>query len=248
MRTRLELEGDSDETSCYLVHRRWLVGAAAGLAFADPVEDAAILLGATYHPGLAPEPCIEGIVTDADGSGTQLTPYSAPYDYLGDGVAINAKGERPDFDWVHESSGYTADPAIAGAIGTHWTFGSFGSDFVLHPSIDHGPVPAEGLESTLYGSADGGATWILGVLTDLYAMGFDAASIEDDPSSLWHFSTPVSMISAIAGLAQGGYSYIDGDTEIDAICMVVVPLPTPLTLGGLGLASLAGMSVCRRRR
>ena len=180
-----------------------------------PLCQIATQLGAAENPGLAPVGVCGTVTGGNENSGYQLTPFSGGYDFTLPSPMGAAAGDTPDFHWIHEITGSRLPK-----YGTWWTFGSTCStEYILHPSIDHGPVPEEGLETTLYGSDDAGATWVLGTLVELYAKGWNAASIEDDPSSRWVFPKPVSMISAVQGLKQGTYEFIDGDTEIDAICL-----------------------------
>lgn len=199
-------------------------------------------IGATVDPGLAPAG-LPGTVVAYDGTGYQTSPYSLPdYDYaIGSGMG-SAAGQARDFHWVHESSGAFASPDY----GTMWDFGNLaGTEFILDPSIDHDPVPEEGIETTLYGRDASGA-WIQARVVKFYAQGWDANSIDDGASSLYQFASPVSLISAVAGFYQAGstdtyfLNYSD-DTEIDTISMVPEPMSGLMLLGGLPL-------LVRRRR
>ncbi len=219
---------------------------ASGSAHAISIGAAATALGATVDPGLAPSGTF-GTVIVADGTGLQTTPLDglADYSFTQPSPMGLAAGNTTDFHWVHETSGAFAAPGA----GTMWAFGgASATDFILFPSIDHGPVVEESLETTLYGSSDGGTTWALGTITTLYALGFSAASPDDDTAFRWVFPSAVSLISATAGLAQGTYSFASFDTEIDAIAIASTPIPEPgtLSLMGIGLGVLA-FSVWRKR-
>ncbi len=217
--------------------------ASSAQVHSTPIGLVAAALGAAIDPGTAPIASILGTVTGGfETTGFQTTPFVAPlYDFTVPSPMGAAAGNLIDFHWIHESSG----AFVAPALGTMWTFGgASGTDFILYPSIDHGPVVEESLETTLYGSSDGGATWTVGTITTLYALGASAASPDDDTAQLWRFPSPVSLISGTAGLAQGTYSFASTDTEVDAIGMIV---PEPSEYGLLGVA-IAVMGVAYWRR
>jgi hypothetical protein len=199
---------------------------------------AASALGATCDDGTAPIG-IFGTVIAADGTGYQADPFAAPdYDYVLNSPMGLGAGDAVDFHWVHESSGTGA------ASGTQWSFAIAATEFILYPSIDHAPIPEEGLEGTLWGSADNGATWLLGRLVHIWEDGANAASLDDDYASLWLFSAPVDRISATAGLVQSDYSFPSTDVEIDAVAIHRAPEPGILLILGAGL--LAALRRSRR--
>jgi hypothetical protein len=170
-----------------------------------------------------------------------VTGFSSPgfyFPYTLDGINNPAAGFTPDLHWV-------GDGATTPAAGTIWTFGSLANDYYLYPTIDHDPVPSEALESSLRGSSDGGSTWIMGTIMEVYEQGWDPLAIPDDGATRWYFATPVNMISAVIGLSQGTYSYVDTDYELDAVMQV--PEPSGIVLAALGLIGLAAY-VWRRKR
>ena len=206
------------------------LGLIASAAQAD-LASVAAAIGADLNPGVAPTGIFGTVIGGNESSGLQLTPFETAisgYDFMLPSAMGAAAGNLRDFHWVHETS------AVGPGGGTIWSFGGLAStEFILDPSVDHVPIPEEGLETTLWGSNDGGATWILGTLTRIYADGWDPVSIEDEPSSLWEFSERVSLISATAGFAQGTYVFDSFDTEIDAVSLI--PAPGAFVLGALGL-------------
>lgn len=214
------------------------VGASAG---ATPLSTAAAALGANYHAGTRGSSSIYGRCLSYDGgSGYQNNP-TGDYTYTSFPVGPGNEtfGDTHDYHWVQDLGAQNPN------TGTHWSFGALASTtFFLDPSIDHDPLGNESLETTLWGSNDGGATWIRGVLTDVYELGRDANAIVDDGASRWRFSQAVNLISGVWGLTQGSYSYNDGDNEVDAVS-IAVPLPTA---GLLGVAALGGLGAIRRRR
>lgn len=201
-------------------------------------------LGAACDDGLAPTNVVFGtVIAGQDNSGVQTSPLDGltDFSFTQPSPTPATAGNTTDFHWIHETSRSTAASVAAGnnpTGGTIWTFGVSSNQYILYPSIDHGPIPNEGLETTLWGSADGGLTWVMGTATQLFGAGFSAVSLDDNPASLWSFSISVDRIAATWGLTQGTYALNDGDTEIDAIAARVPAPATPLLLA-IGLAGLA---------
>ncbi|MEX0676270.1 MAG: hypothetical protein WD063_04305 [Pirellulales bacterium] len=195
-------------------------------------------LGAAYNPGLipigAPAISVSGFVT----TGYFNNP-SVDYSYTLDSTNP-ASPFNPDYYWL--GSGGTTP-----ATGAIWTFATRSSDYYLYPAIDHLPLPAEALESSLWGSPDGGSTWLLGTLVELYEQGWNLSGIADDGASRWSFSVPVDMVAGVVGLTQGIYTYADGDYEIDAVMQVPEPGIAVLLSGGVASA-VVWSRVWRRRR
>ncbi len=239
--------GSNEGDPMKLVVSGLLVVLAAGTASASSIATIAGQLGATNHTGTI-GPSKEGRVLQTDNFGVHTAPNTSYTTYaIPSGDPTN--GELCDFRWVHETSphpGGVVDPND----GTIWIFTNgpvpkFSQNFYLVPAIDHAPLYEESFETTLWGSNDGGSTWLLGTITDTYEQGFDATAIVDDGASRWHFPQAVNMISATWGLAQGTYSYFDLDTEIDCVTMdngTTIPLPSA------GLLGLAGLGLVASRR
>jgi hypothetical protein len=196
---------------------------APGVASADVYSD----LGAIHNLGFAPPGVSGHVIAGQDASGLMLNPF-VDYSYTTPATNPPLAGDFVDYEWTHESNSGTTFPAN----GTVWQFRAPATDYLLVPSIDHDPIPNESLEATLWGSNDGGASWILGTLVEVYDLGMTPA-ITEDWTSRWVFSSPVDQVRATAGLTQNQYAYGDGDTEIDAV--LAVPEPATALLGLLSL-------------
>ncbi len=165
--------------------------------------------GPTEHAGTVPEPFACGTyVRGGENSGYQTDP--ATYDYaMPSPLGISGAGTFADHHWVHST-------------GTAFVVFDMGAPvpaaFYI-PSIDHGPIPGEAIEATLYGTnnlADAETLWEAGTISDIYVQGVFPAWISDDYSTRWTFSQSYRYI----GIIHGGPGAIvdDGDAEIDAVC------------------------------
>jgi hypothetical protein len=212
-----------------------LAGTWAATAHASTVfQAAAAQLGAAYdNTNLLPIGVPAVSVTNAPQTFTNLNP-TVDYTYSIDGSTNTSAGFTPDFQWI--GSGATTP-----GTGPIWTFGSQSKNYSLYEITDHPPLPDEGLEITLWGSNNGGSTWNLGTAAKVYEMGRSLAGVPDDGNTEWTFGVSVDMISPVAGLAQGTYSFSSGnppDFEVDAIMQQRTPEPGSAVLLLVGAASL----------
>jgi N-acetylneuraminic acid mutarotase len=173
--------------------------------------------GHTHVAGVVTDPETCGTyVRGAEGSGRQLN--SANYSYgMPSPLGIAGAAGAIDFHWVHDTDG---DFIV-------WDMGAPVSVVDVFPSIDHGPVPGEALEWTVWGSnnlALPEASWAVGDITTIFDSGWDAAWIADDWVSRWEFPAPYRYV----GVHSGGPKALlqSSDAEIDAVC-------APLSVGGL---------------
>jgi hypothetical protein len=219
-----------------------LVTLSATTATAGVFTTAAAQMGAIDNPGTIPIGVPAISVTNAPTTFTDSNP-TVDYSYSTDSSTNPTAGFIPDYHFLGSAGTSPATSPI-------WTFAAKTSEYYLYPTIDHLPLPDEALESSLWGSGDGGSTWILGTVVEVYEQGWDAAGVPDDGATRWSFSSPVDMISAQVGLTQGvagsplpPYSYADTDFETDAVMQAV---PEPATLVML-LTGFLAMCSCRRR-
>ena len=210
----------------------------ATAANAGPFSTAAAQMGAIDNLGTMPIGVPAISVTNAPATFLSINP-TVDYTYSTDGITNPTAGLFPDYHFLG-SAGTTP------ATGPIWTFAALSSDYFLYSTIDHTPLPTEALESSLWGSSDGGSTWALGSVAEIYTQGWNAAGVPDDGGTRWKFSSPVDMIAVLVGLTQGvfgsplpPYSYADGDFETDAVMQVPEPATASLLLIGAGLLGLA---------
>ena len=144
------------------------------------------------------------LLSGAEGTGFQTDPASYAYT-MPDPTPATA-GNAVDHRWVHDTD---EDPLV-------FDMGVGRNRVLLFPSIDHLPIPAEALESTVYGSNAAAGPWTQGNIVQVFNGGFDAAWISDDYVSLWTFGAAYRYVAV--GHGGPGAELADGDAEIDAVC------------------------------
>ncbi len=195
---------------------------------------------------------------DGDGVGD-------PYAYMIGGTAAQ-NANAIDNRWIQTS----------GVIGqTVFDLGFQANKAAIFNTIDHGPLPQEAIESTVYLSNDAGfgvGTYVQAVTQIVYLEGFNSIvgdALNTNDGVLWDgFSyivgTGTSATFRYASIIWGGPGALraDGDNEINGImglradntgCTIGVDcdnpsdVPEPMTLSLLG-AGLFGIGALRRRR
>ena len=198
------------------------------------------------------------------GFGTTVNPLT--YAYNGAGSAAN--GNTRDYAWIQNSSpNLTSNPAQDKPwLGNVFDLGGQANKAVVFPIIDHGPLPWEAVEYTVYLTNTPGSTnladWTLAKLDAVYLEGFesDSLSLADGFTTVWTLPSGTTFryvsVEAVGSQAYGGGAANSAQTgsedEIDAVAGLTeqgqsVTAPEPGTIGLLGLG-LAGLGVMRRRR
>lgn len=166
------------------------------------------------------------------------------YNYIYTGVGANVGGNAIDQHWIQ------TDNVIGNSI---WDLGFQASKAAVFNTIDHGPLPGEAIESTVYLSNDM-VNWVMAVTERVWMEG-----IYSDTSVVWDgfvyaVGTGTNTTFRYASVIWGGPGALisDGDNEINGIMGLnsnfggnPVPEPGSLALAGLALGLMAA---ARRRR
>ena len=138
---------------------------------------------------------------------------------------------------------------------TVFDLGFQASKVAVFPTIDHGPIPQEAIESTVYLSNDQ-VTWIQAVVQRVWLEGFIADGEPNAWDGYWDgFTYAVGLADPTqtfryASIIHGGPGALinDGDDEINGLLGLrgdftpdpgnEIPEPTSILLFGLGLMSL----------
>lgn len=198
---------------------RMLVVAAA---FVVPLGGLSLAYGSPMHkhPGghhnhrmktLLPERC-GTYLRGAEATGQQIDPDSYAYK-MPSPLGLKA-GNSVDLNWVQDVN--TDRDFLV------WDMGRKVRTVDVFPSIDHLPIPQEGLEFTVYASADpnppdASPKWVVGDIKKVFDSGWNAEWIADDFVSRWKLPGKYRYV----GIQWGGpkAAQADGDTEIDAVCI-----------------------------
>lgn len=176
--------------------------------------------------------------TSLDLTGTGSFDYTQP-----SALGVIGAGSAIDEHWVQ------TDNVVGHAI---WDLGFQATKAAVFNTIDHGPLPGEAIESTVYLSNDQ-VNWTLAVVERVWLEGFMT-----NTGILWDgftyaVGTGTSQTFRYASVIHGGPGALiaDGDNEINGIMGLNEnfsgnPAPEPASLA-LVLAALGGLAATRRR-
>ena len=166
-----------------------------------------------------------------------------------------ARANNLDWQWVQD----LGNGGTSWTQGNVWDLGGLANQAVVFPIIDHGPLPGEAIEYSVYLSnnpfattlgSDGNTDWVLAQLARAYLEGWDASQIADGFTTVWRL--PGQQEFRYVNVFAGGPGALlrDGDDEIDAVAGLhfddtpskptnVIPEPGTFMLVGFGIAGLA---------
>ncbi len=158
------------------------------------------------------------------------------YDYTTPGLSTFAAANAIDNHWI-QSSGVVGD--------TVFDFGRAVTSAAVFPVIDHGPLPQEAIESTVYLSNDL-VNWTQASVLRVFLEGFQANLGIQWDGFTYVVGTNNGNSFRYASIIHGGPGALinDGDDEINGV-LGFNGIPTPGTAAALGLGLLGAG---RRRR
>lgn len=206
---------------------------------------------------------IFGTVHTQNGTASGTTTNKLTYAYTAFGPT-DASANNRDYQWLQNyGTNSSTNPALDTPWnGTIWDLGGQANQAVVFPIIDHGPLPYEAAEYTVYLTNNPTSTnladWNLALLDQVYLQGWedDSIALADGFTTVWKLPGGATFryVSVQGVGSQALHPIYDTEDEIDAVggltvsgggLRATVPEPMSILLMGSGLAVLGAM---RRRR
>ena len=189
------------------------------------------------------------IASSSGATGQSLdTTGTGSFDYVTPAGSQAFAGGAVDDYWVQTSN----------IVGDNiWDLGALASKAAIFNTIDHGPLPLEAIESSVYLSNDK-LTWTPAVTQKVWLEGFKTNLGIKWDGFAYAVGTATSSTFRYASIIWGGPGALqaDGDNEINGVLgldanfnpVSTVPVPAALPLLASGLAFFGVMARKRRRR
>ena len=215
------------------------------LANRQAVVNSGLLDDGTFgFVGATPAPII---TTDASSTGTSTGVGPGNYAYVQPGGTPTAAGSAVDASWLQTTN-------VIG--GTVWDLGALSAKAAIFNTIDHGPLPGEAIESTVYLSAGSAGPWVQAVTQKVWLEGYSTAI--DWDGFVYAVGTGTNDLFRYATIIHGGPGSLlaDGDNEINGVLGLdanfnpnpAVPIPGALPLFATGLGAFGYLAYRRRRK
>lgn len=200
------------------------------LANRQQIIDDQLLDDSIFNPtGFTAATAVRGINTV--GHSTDLT-GTGSYDYVVDGSGDVTYANEIDNKWF-QSGGAPGD--------TVFDLGGLSSYVAVFPTIDHGPLPLEAIESTVFlsNTPNDASSWVQAKYTRVFLEGFHSNLGIKWDGFTYVVTTPDKSLFRYASIMHGGPGALqsDGDDEINGM-LGLQAVPEPGTYAVLGLGTL----------